>query len=225
MLFSHHWTALVHPSLLGTNRYLRCSVDSSILPVVFKWTKNSIPINAGNGRVTLSESENTSLLMFNPLHTSDGGLYQCVVTEVFRSTKITDGIELNVTGKLDTIYMCNPITIFPLFVVTASNITLSTIPTALYEYTFIDILCNVTVSEYVDTPTTIMYQWLMELTLLTSGEDYNITGDTLRINQLTRSRDNGKTITCMATVIPSLEDQYVLANNVDESIQLTVDSK
>ena len=66
--------------------------------------KNSIPINASNSRVAMySVSENTSMLMFNPLYTSDGGLYQCVVTELGLTRKITDEIELNVTGKLNTI--------------------------------------------------------------------------------------------------------------------------
>ena len=58
--------------------------------------------------------------------------------------------------------------------------------------------------------------------ILTTGEDYNITGDTLRINQLSRSRDNGKTITCKATLIPSSKYQYVLENTVNGSVQLTV---
>ena len=66
--------------------------------------KNSIPINASNSRVTMyNVSLNTSMLMFNPLYTSDGGLYQCVVTELGPTRNITDEIELNVTGKLDTI--------------------------------------------------------------------------------------------------------------------------
>ena len=66
--------------------------------------KNSIPINASNTRVTMySVSLNTSMLMFNPLRTSDGGLYQCVVTEFGSTRNITDEIELNVTGKIVSI--------------------------------------------------------------------------------------------------------------------------
>ena len=88
----------------------------------------------------------------------------------------------------------------------------------LYVDTFSDFQCNVTISEYVDTPTTIMYQWLGP-SLLTTGADYNITGDTLRINRFNMMRDNGRTITCMAT---SSGQQYVLHNNASESILLTV---
>ena len=91
----------------------------------------------------------------------------------------------------------------------------------LYVDTFSDFQCNVTINEYVDTPTTIMYQWLGP-SLLTTGADYNITGDTLRINRFNMMRDNGRTITCMATVLPSSGQQYVLHNNASESILLTV---
>ena len=100
---------------------------------------------------------------------------------------------------------------------------MTTIPNdTLYVNTFSDFMCNTTLSEYVDTPTTIMYQWLGP-SLLTTGADYNITSDTtLRIKQFSISRDNGRTITCMATVLPSSGQQYVLQNNASESIQLTV---
>ena len=99
---------------------------------------------------------------------------------------------------------------------------MTTIPNdTLYVDTFSDFMCNTTLSEYVDTPTTIMYQWLGP-SLLTTGADYNITSDTLRINRFDASRDNGRTITCMATVLPSSGQQYVLQNNASESIQLTV---
>ena len=100
---------------------------------------------------------------------------------------------------------------------------MTTIPNdTLYVDTFSDFMCNTTLSEYVDTPTTIMYQWLGP-SLLTTGADYNITGDTLRINRFNASRDNGRTITCMATVLPSSGQQYVLQNNANISTQLTVE--
>ena len=91
---------------------------------------------------------------------------------------------------------------------------MTTIPNdTLYVDTFSDFMCKTTLSEYVDTPTTIMYQW--------SGSDFTITGNILRINRFSTS-DNGRTITCMATVLPSSGQQYVLQNNASESIQLTV---
>ena len=96
---------------------------------------------------------------------------------------------------------------------------MTTIPNdTLYVDTFSDFQCNATLSEYVDTPTTIMYQWLGP-SLLTTGADYNITGDTLRIKRFNASRDNDRNITCMATVIGQ---QYVLQNTASESVQLTV---
>ena len=99
---------------------------------------------------------------------------------------------------------------------------MTTIPNdTLYVDTFSDFMCNTTLSEYVDTPTTIMYQWLGP-SLLTTGADYTVNGDTLRINRFSISRDNGSTITCIATVLPSLGQQYVLQSNASESIQLTV---
>ena len=62
--------------------------------------------------------------------------------------------------------------------VSISSVTVTTIPNdTLYVDTFSDFMCNATLSVYVDTPTTIMYQWLGP-SLLTTGADYNITGDT-----------------------------------------------
>ena len=87
----------------------------------------------------------------------------------------------------------------------------------LYVDTFSDFQCNATISEYVDTPTTIMYQWFA-----TAGIDFTNTSDTLRVNRFSSS-DNGRTITCMATVLPSSGQQYVLQNNANESIVLTVE--
>ena len=108
----------------------------------------------------------------------------------------------------------------PVFII---SVTVTIIPNdTLYVDTFSDFQCNATISEYVDTPTTIMYQWLGP-SLLTTGADYTTTGDTLRINRFNMMRDNDRTITCVATVLPSSGQQYVLHNNASESIQLTVE--
>ena len=99
---------------------------------------------------------------------------------------------------------------------------MTTIPNdTLYVDTFSDFMCNTTLSEYVDTPTTIMYQWLGP-SLLTTGADYTVDGDTLRINRFNLTRDSDRMITCMATVLPSSGQQYVLQNNVSRSTQLNV---
>ena len=81
-----------------------------------------------------------------------------------------------------------------------------------------------TLSDDVDTPITIMRQWLGPY-LLINGSDYTITGDTLRINQLMVARDNGRTIICLVTVIPSAGYSYVLQNSVNGSTQLTVEGE
>ena len=107
------------------------------------------------------------------------------------------------------------------FLGNSSNVTIESITNfTLYEYTFGDFVCSTTISQYVDTPITITYQWLMESTLLMTGEDYNITGDTLHINQLNKSH---KIITCKSILIPSPDYQYVLQNTVSKNIQLTVE--
>ena len=91
----------------------------------------------------------------------------------------------------------------------------------LYEDTAVDIRCNVTLSDDVDTPITIMRQWLGPY-LLTSGFNYNITGDTLHINQLSVSRDNNRNITCLLTVVSSVGYPYVLQSSGSGSTQLSV---
>ena len=91
----------------------------------------------------------------------------------------------------------------------------------LYENTAVDIRCNVTLSDDVDTPITIMRQWLGP-SLLISGLDYSVDGETIRINQLSVSRDNGRTITCLVTLISSAGYPYVLQKSVNGSTQLSV---
>ena len=108
------------------------------------------------------------------------------------------------------------------FAVSIANVTVTTTPgLTLYEATSIDITCNVILSDSVDTSTSITCQWLGGTTLLTTGSDYTITDNTctLRINELTVSRDNDRIITCMATVTGS---QYVAQNTASNSTQLTV---
>ena len=78
-----------------------------------------------------------------------------------------------------------------------------------------------TLSDDVDTPITIMRQWFAP-SLLTSGADYNITNEFLRIKQLSVSRDNNRNITCLVIVIPSAGYLYVLQSSVNGSTQLSV---
>ena len=69
----------------------------------FKWLRldrGGLAVPSGN-RVTVNSSLYSSLLEFNPLRTSDGGQYQCVVTVMSggAAVNITDEINLNVTSK------------------------------------------------------------------------------------------------------------------------------
>ena len=94
----------------------------------------------------------------------------------------------------------------------------------LYEATYIDLFCNVTVDKNVDTPIYITRQWPG----LTIGPEYNMSdnNDTLRIHQLSKIQDDKRTITCSAAVISSSSEEYVVdSNTVNGSIQLTVNGK
>ena len=88
-------------SLAGTRQLLNCSVNPPPMSASFMWLKDD-KILETNSRVTVSNSSlNSSLLEFNPLRTSDGGQYQCVVTVMSggAAVNITDEIYLNVTSK------------------------------------------------------------------------------------------------------------------------------
>ena len=88
------------PLIAETNRSLLCCVDS--VPETIAWLKNGSPVNTSDSRVTvIMTSQNSSSLMFSPLHTSDGGQYQCMGTVVSNGTtiNITDEIDLNVTSE------------------------------------------------------------------------------------------------------------------------------
>ena len=80
-------------------------------------------------------------------------------------------------------------------------------------------------SDDVDTLVNITRQWFGPF-LLTSEAGYTITGDTLRINQLIVSCDDGRIITCLVTVDSYAGyPYYVLQNNANGSTQLTVEGE
>ena len=111
------------------------------------------------------------------------------------------------------------------YIVSISSVAVTIVPNdTLYEATPVDIICNVTVDDNVDTPYSITQQWLAP-SLLTSGSDYNISSNFLRINRLNVSRDDNRTITCVTRVIPTLESLYVLQNITSKSTILTVTGK
>ena len=109
--------------------------------------------------------------------------------------------------------------------VSITSVTVSTTNDSLSQGMYTDIVCNVTISDDVNTPYTIKYQWFGP-SLITNGPDYTVTNDTLRINQLSIARDNNRIITCATTVIPTGPgQQYVLQNNAKGSMQLILASE
>ena len=91
-----------------------------------------------------------------------------------------------------------------------SNITVTTNPSGTqHPGTPVNIVCTVADNDNVDTSITIVRSWLGPM-VLNNSADYNITGDTLRINELSTS-DNERIITCMATILPGTP--YVLQSS------------
>ena len=110
-------------------------------------------------------------------------------------------------------------------IVSISSVAVTIVPNdTLYEATPVDIICNVTVDENVDTPNNITQQWLAP-SLLTSGSDYSISSNVLRIIRLNASRDDNRTITCVTRVNPSPYSLHVLLNIAIKSTLLTVTGK
>ena len=87
-------------SLAGTRQSLNCSLSPPIISASFMWLKDD-KILETNSTVTVNSSLYSSVLEFNPLRTSHGGQYQCVVTVMSggAAVNITDEINLNVTSK------------------------------------------------------------------------------------------------------------------------------
>ena len=91
----------------GQDFSLFCNISmANALVYSFKWLRldggsMAVPDKTSGSRVTVSSSLYSSMLEFNPLHTSDGGQYQCVVTVMSggAAVNITDEINLNVTSK------------------------------------------------------------------------------------------------------------------------------
>ena len=109
------------------------------------------------------------------------------------------------------------------FTVSTINVTMTTTPNSkLYEETFVDILCDVAIGVPVvlNTSYKVTRQWLGS-TPITAGPEYTITNNTLRINQLSRTRDNNRNITCVAALILPSGAQYLQ----QESIILTVEGE
>ena len=84
----------------GATSTLLCLLEFNAASVMFTWTRNGSPVDTSNSRVTVTMTQSNSTLTINPLHTSDGGQYQCIGTIVNNGTtfNIPDEIDLNVTS-------------------------------------------------------------------------------------------------------------------------------
>ena len=91
----------------GQDFSLFCNISmANALVYFFQWLRldggsMAVTVKTSGSRVTVSSSLYSSTLEFNPLRTSDGGQYQCVVTVMSggAAVNITDEINLNVTSK------------------------------------------------------------------------------------------------------------------------------
>ena len=94
-------------AMAGQDFSLFCNISmANALVYSFKWLRldggnMTMPDKTNGSRVTVSSSLYSSMLEFNPLRTTDGGQYQCVVTVMSGgpAVNITDEINLNVTSK------------------------------------------------------------------------------------------------------------------------------
>ena len=87
--------------IAGATSSLLCLVEFNTAPVTITWTRNGSPVDTSNSKVTVTMAQSNSTLTINPLHTSDGGQYQCIGTIVNNGTNfnITDEVDLNVTSE------------------------------------------------------------------------------------------------------------------------------
>ena len=88
--------------LSGANGSLTCSI--SLTNSIILWMKNgNLVVN--NSRVQVMTSQGSSTIEFTPLHTSDGGRYQCIATVMSGGSvlDVSGEIDLNVTSKRYTL--------------------------------------------------------------------------------------------------------------------------
>ena len=102
------------PLLAETSRSLVCSFNPMGLTTNVTWTKNhSVAVDTSdNGRVTVNTVvQSNSTLTFNPLSTSDGAKYECMITVMAMGGNpstytFSAMIDLNVTSEYCSIYSC-----------------------------------------------------------------------------------------------------------------------
>ena len=116
-------------------------------------------------------------------------------------------------------------------VITVSSYPLNTI--ALVESTYLDIVCNVNISDAINTDVSNDVEWSRNGgSSLTNNSDYTISSltmlgshmytSTLRIESLSNTRDNGAMHSCTVNVLPSPVSSFITGNENSNSLILNV---
>ena len=106
-------------------------------------------------------------------------------------------------------------------------------PSLLIEATYLDIVCNVNISDAVNTGVSVDVEWSHNGgSPLTNNSDYTISSLTmlgshtytssLRIKSLSNTRDNGAMYLCTVSVLPSPVSSYITGNENNNSLMLNV---
>ena len=106
-------------------------------------------------------------------------------------------------------------------------------PSSLIEATYLDIVCTVNISDAVNTDVSINVEWSHNGgSPLTNNSDYTINSltmigshmyiNTLRIESLSKTRDNSAIYSCTVSVLPSPVSSYITGNENNNNITLNV---
>ena len=85
------------PLVAGTTQRIVCRLPDPMFAVSYTWLKNGAPVINSTRVVETTTQNMMSVLEFNPLYTSDGGQYQCIVSTGRMESELF--ITLNVTSE------------------------------------------------------------------------------------------------------------------------------
>ena len=106
-------------------------------------------------------------------------------------------------------------------------------PSSLIEATYLDIVCTVNISDAVNTGVSVNVEWSHNgVSPLTNNNDYTISSltmlgshmytNTLCIESLSNTRDNGAMYSCIVSVLPSPVSSYITGNENNNNLTLNV---
>ena len=124
-----------------------------------------------------------------------------------------------------------PLPLVPQPVVTISTHNVD--PSSLIEATYLDIVCTVNISDAVNIGVSVNVEWSQNGgSPLTNNSDYTISSltvlgshmytSTLRIENLSTTRDNDAIYSCTVSVLPSPVSSYITSNENNNSLILNV---